>query len=276
MSKSTWSERVQGLEQLSGINKLIEIMAMLRDPGHGCPWDLKQDFASIVPHTIEEAYEVADTIEKQDFPALKKELGDLLFQTVFYSQLGKERELFDFPQVAEAMCDKLIRRHPHVFETEQFNSEDEIKANWEQEKAKERQEDNANNTSALDDIPLALPALSRAYKIQKRAASVGFDWPDIHGVIDKVAEEVEEIKQELNAEHLEIERVADEIGDLYFALTNLVRHMKLKPEQVMHQANQKFETRFRHVEALADKPLTELDLEQLDALWEAAKKAQRT
>lgn len=272
MSDPAWIKRVGKLDELTGINKLIEIMAMLRDPEHGCPWDLKQDFASIVPHTIEEAYEVADAIEKQDFPALKKELGDLLFQTVFYSQLGKEQTLFDFPQVAETMCDKLIRRHPHVFATEKFSSEDEIKANWEQEKAKERQEENANNTSALDDIPLALPALSRAYKIQKRAASVGFDWPNIYGVIDKVSEEVEEVKQELNTEDVEIEKVADEIGDLYFALTNLVRHMKLKPEQVMHNANQKFESRFRLVEKMADKPLNELDLDQLNELWELAKK----
>lgn len=271
MSNSAWLKRVEQLDELTGIDKLIEIMAMLRDPEHGCPWDLKQDFASIAPHTIEEAYEVADTIEKQDFPALKKELGDLLFQTVFYSQLGKEQALFDFPQVAETMCEKLIRRHPHVFATEEFGSEDEIKANWEQEKAKERQEENANNTSALDDIPLALPALSRAYKIQKRAASVGFDWPNIDGVIDKVAEEVEEIKQELSLENVEIDKVADEIGDLYFALTNLVRHMKLKPEQVMHNANQKFESRFRLVEKMADKPLNELDLDQLNDLWEAAK-----
>lgn len=272
MSNSAWLKRVEKLDELAGIDKLIEIMAMLRDPEHGCPWDLKQDFASIVPHTIEEAYEVADTIEKQDFPALKKELGDLLFQTVFYSQLGKENALFDFPQVAEAMCEKLIRRHPHVFATEKFGSEDEIKANWEQEKAKERQEENANNTSALDDIPLALPALSRAYKIQKRAASVGFDWPNIDGVIDKVAEEVEEIKQELSLENVELEKVADEIGDLYFALTNLVRHMKLKPEQVMHNANQKFESRFRLVENMADKPLHELDLDQLNDLWDTAKR----
>lgn len=271
MSSSDWQNRVASLEQRSGLDKLLEIMSMLRDPEHGCPWDLKQSFASIVPHTIEEAYEVADAIEREDYAELKKELGDLLFQTVFYAQLGQEQNLFDFQQVAEAMCDKLIRRHPHVFNRSEFSTESDIKANWEQEKAKERVEANANNTSALDDIPLALPALSRAYKIQKRASSVGFDWPDITGVIDKIAEEVEEVKEELNHPEQSMDRVADELGDLYFALTNLVRHLGLKPEQVVHQANQKFEARFRLVEALTDTQLNELNIDQLEALWQQAK-----
>lgn len=271
MSSSDWQNRVASLDQRSGLDKLLEIMSMLRDPEHGCPWDLKQSFASIVPHTIEEAYEVADAIEREDYAELKKELGDLLFQTVFYAQLGQEQNLFDFQQVAEAMCDKLIRRHPHVFNSSEFSSESDIKANWEQEKAKERVEANANNTSALDDIPLALPALSRAYKIQKRASSVGFDWPDITGVIDKIAEEVEEVKEELNHPEQSMDRVADELGDLYFALTNLVRHLGLKPEQVVHQANQKFEARFRLVEALTDTPLNALNIDQLEALWQQAK-----
>ena len=271
MSSSDWQNRVSSLEQRSGLDKLLEIMSMLRDPEHGCPWDLKQSFASIVPHTIEEAYEVADAIEREDYAELKKELGDLLFQTVFYAQLGQEQNLFDFQQVAEAMCDKLIRRHPHVFNSSEFATESDIKANWEQEKAKERVEANANNTSALDDIPLALPALSRAYKIQKRASSVGFDWPDITGVIDKVAEEVEEVREELNHPEQSMDRVADELGDLYFALTNLVRHLGLKPEQVVHQANQKFEARFRLVEALTDTPLNELNIDQLEVLWQQAK-----
>lgn len=271
MSSSDWQNRVVSLEQRSGLDKLLEIMSMLRDPEHGCPWDLKQSFASIVPHTIEEAYEVADAIEREDYSELKKELGDLLFQTVFYAQLGQEQNLFDFQQVAEAMCDKLIRRHPHVFNSSEFSTESDIKANWEQEKAKERVEANVNNTSALDDIPLALPALSRAYKIQKRASSVGFDWPDITGVIDKVAEEVEEVREELNHPEQSMDRVADELGDLYFALTNLVRHLGLKPEQVVHQANQKFEARFRLVEALTDTPLNELNIDQLEVLWQQAK-----
>jgi len=224
-----------------------------------------------VPHTIEEAYEVADAIEKQNHKELKKELGDLLFQTVFYAQLGKEQQLFDFEQIADAMSEKLIRRHPHVFAKTELANEQAIKANWEQEKAKERLEANEQNTSALDDIPLALPALSRAYKIQKRASSVGFDWPDITGVIDKIAEEIEEVKEELTAQEHSIERVADELGDLYFALTNLVRHLGLKPEQVVHQANQKFEARFRLVEQLTTLPLTELNIDQLEILWQQAK-----
>lgn len=271
MSNSTWQARIDELEQLSGLDKLIEIMSMLRDPTHGCPWDLKQTFASIVPHTIEEAYEVADAIEREDHAELKKELGDLLFQTVFYSQLGQEQQLFDFQQISEAMCDKLIRRHPHVFNSSDFTNEAEIKANWEQEKAKERQEANSAHTSALDDIPLALPALSRAYKIQKRASSVGFDWPEITGVIDKIAEEIEEVKEELEHPEQSMDRVADELGDLYFALTNLVRHLGLKPEQVVHQANQKFETRFRLVEKLATEPLNEMNIDQLEVLWQQAK-----
>jgi ATP diphosphatase len=276
VSNSNWQGRIDGLEQLSGLDKLLEIMSMLRDPIHGCPWDLKQNFASIVPHTIEEAYEVADAIEREDYAELKKELGDLLFQTVFYSQLGKEQQLFDFQQISETMCDKLIRRHPHVFNCTEFADESAVKANWEKEKAKERVESNSANTSALDDIPLALPALSRAYKIQKRASSVGFDWPEITGVIDKIAEEVEEVREELIHPEQSIDRVEDELGDLYFALTNLVRHLGLKPEQVVHQANQKFEARFRLVETLTTEPLSEMNIEQLEALWQQAKTILKT
>lgn len=271
MSELTWQQRIEQLPKRSGIDKLLAIMAMLRDPEHGCPWDLKQDFASIVPHTIEEAYEVAEAIANQDYPELKKELGDLLFQTVFYSQLGQEQGMFDFDQIAETMCDKLIRRHPHVFGDKAFSDEAAIKANWENTKAQERLQANANNTSALDDIPLALPALSRAYKIQKRAASVGFDWPDTTGVIDKIAEEIEEVKHELEQDQQSLTRVADELGDLYFALTNLVRHLGLKPEQVVSQANKKFESRFRTVEQISEQPLAQLNLEQLEALWQQAK-----
>lgn len=275
MSDPNWIEKLNKLEQLSGLDKLLHIMTMLRDPIHGCPWDLKQDFASIVPHTIEEAYEVADAIDRQDFPELKKELGDLLFQVVFYGQLGKEQNHFDFDQIAEGMCVKLIRRHPHVFSQTEFADEAAIKANWEQEKAKERIEHNADNQSVLDDIPLAMPALSRAYKLQKRAASVGFDWPEIGGAIDKVAEEVEEVKAELTATEVNKQHLAEELGDLYFALTNVVRHLGYKPEEVVTMANKKFEKRFRDVEQQAKHsptPMTEMSLAQLDALWEQAKK----
>ena len=266
---SDWNDKIKTLNSLKGIEKLQQIMAMLRDPEHGCPWDLKQDFQSIVPYTIEEAYEVADAIEQQNFNELKLELGDLLFQTIFYAQLGKEQNLFDFNDITEGICEKLIRRHPHVFLSgENQLSDQQIKANWEQEKSKERQQKSDGEISVLDDIPKA--------KIQKRVSSVGFDWPDISGAIEKVAEEVNEVQQELNVEDIELnkEALADELGDLYFALTNVVRHLGLKPEQVVHQANQKFERRFRHVEQLAKEnndSISDLSLDKLDMLWEKAK-----
>jgi ATP diphosphatase len=269
-----WQDRVQRLDSLSGIEKLKEIMSMLRDPEHGCPWDKEQTFETIVPYTIEEAYEVADAIEKGDMSDVKSELGDLLFQTVFYGQMATEQNVFNFDDIAETMAEKLIRRHPHVFGNSDFKNEAEIKANWEAEKAKERQQKDANQTSALDDIPTALPALSRAYKLQKRAASVGFDWPNIDGALDKVMEEINEVKVEVNSNNANAARIADELGDLYFALTNVVRHLKLKPEQVLHQANRKFERRFRAVEQKVvqqNNSITEMSLEQLDGIWEQVK-----
>ncbi|NVK23901.1 MAG: nucleoside triphosphate pyrophosphohydrolase [Gammaproteobacteria bacterium] len=251
-------------------------MAMLRDPEHGCPWDLKQSFASIVPYTIEEAYEVADAIEQQDFKELKLELGDLLFQTIFYAQLGQEQALFSFDEITEGICEKLIRRHPHVFSDVSLQTDEQIKANWEHEKNLERQQKSPLNSSVLDDIPKAMPALSRAYKIQKRVASTGFDWPDVSGAIDKVSEEIEEVKQELNdlSSVNNLDAIADELGDLYFALTNVVRHLGLKPEQVVHKANKKFEQRFRHVELLAgeqNKQLSDMSLDEMELLWQQAK-----
>lgn len=272
-----WQHRIKALKNLQGIDKLIEIMAMLRDPKHGCPWDLKQSFKSIVPHTIEEAYEVAEAINSEDFSGLKKELGDLLFQVIFYSQLGSEQQLFDFHNVADVMCEKLIRRHPHVFADTDLADEQAIKQNWELTKAQERVEDDPKNTSALDDIPLALPALSRAYKIQKRAANVGFDWPDVTGALEKVQEEITEVQQELTPENgtVDNDKLADELGDLYFALTNVTRHLGLKPEQVVELANKKFEKRFRQVETLAknnNQQLSEMSLDAMEDLWQQAKK----
>ena len=268
------------LKDKPSIDKLRWIMSQLRNPETGCPWDLKQTFDSIVPYTIEEAYEVADAIEKQDFAELKLELGDLLFQSIFYAQLGKEQNLFDFNDVVEGICEKLIRRHPHVFSDSQLTSDEEIKANWEQEKARERtakNEVNIKEQSVLDDIPKALPALSRAYKIQKRVSAIGFDWPNIDGALDKVFEEITEVKQEIDKPISEQDQhaIADELGDLYFALTNVVRHLGLKPEQVVAQANKKFESRFRQVEQLAAKQntaLADMTLEQMDELWEQAKR----
>lgn len=261
------------------IDKLIWIMSQLRDPNGGCPWDLKQSFKTIVPHTLEEAYEVAEAIEQEDFDELPKELGDLLFQVVFYAQLGKEQELFDFEKIASLMCEKLIRRHPHVFGelSNQTLNDSEIKYNWEQIKTQER---NANSkqskTSVLDDIPNALPALNRAYKIQKRVAHVGFDWPDVNGALDKVEEEIAELRIEIeknkekNNSNTNKERIADELGDLFFALTNVSRHLGLNPEQITRQANDKFSRRFKGVEQLAEEhstPLSDMSLDEMEELW---------
>lgn len=250
-------------------------MAQLRDPENGCPWDLKQTFASVVPHTIEEAYEVAEAIEQQDFSELEKELGDLLFQVVFYSQLGEEEKRFDFDSVVAGICEKLIRRHPHVFSTTSFSTEAEIKANWENEKAKERQQKSDNKKlSILADIPNALPALSQAMKIQKRCAHVGFDWHNIDDVLAKVEEEVLEVKEEL---HCDNKALAQELGDLMFAVVNLCRHANEDPELLLKQANKKFTNRFQQVESLVDasnKDFTTHSLEQLDAYWCQVKAAE--
>ncbi|MBU2916744.1 nucleoside triphosphate pyrophosphohydrolase [Psychrosphaera sp. F3M07] len=270
------------LNNKSSMDKLNWIMSQLRHPETGCPWDLKQTFDSLIPYTIEEAYEVAQAIEDKDYVDLKSELGDLLFQVVFYAQLGQEQSLFDFNDVIDTVCDKLISRHPHVFSDAQFDSEQQIKQNWEKQKAAERQSKDAQNTSVLDDIPMAIPAISRAYKIQKRASSVGFDWPDVHGAFDKVSEEIEEVKAELalnidNASLKDsdnIDAIADELGDLYFALTNVTRHLGLNPEQVIKSANKKFEKRFRQVEQIASENNAEISntsLDQLDTWWEQAK-----
>ncbi|GAA5142390.1 nucleoside triphosphate pyrophosphohydrolase [Thalassotalea piscium] len=262
------------------IEKLRWIMAKLRDPETGCPWDLKQTFTSIVPHTIEEAYEVADAVidavEQQDFSELEKELGDLLFQVIFYSQLGQEQKSFDFDSVVAAICEKLIRRHPHVFGDKQLSTDAEIKANWENEKAKERQSKNIHEKiSILADIPRNLPALSQAAKIQKRCAHVGFDWNNIDDVFAKVLEEVEEVKQEL---HHSPELLAEEIGDLLFAVVNLCRHAKQDPESILRQANKKFTNRFHHVEQqvqLSNRCFEQHDLAELEQYWLQAKNRQK-
>lgn len=255
------------------MEKLRWIMEQLRDPTSGCPWDIKQDFASIVPYTLEEAYEVADAIEQSDFTELEKELGDLLFQVVFYSQLGKEEQKFDFDSVVAAICEKLIRRHPHVFSDKALSSDDEIKKNWEDEKAKERQQKNTHETlSILADIPNNLPALSQAAKIQKRCAHVGFDWHNIDDVFDKIVEEVDEVKVEL---HKDPQALAEELGDLMFAVVNLCRHAKQDPEALLRKANRKFTKRFQSVEQLVEQSnlsMQEHDLSQLESYWQQVKK----
>ena len=259
------------------IEKLCWIMSQLRDPKTGCPWDLKQTFASIIPHTIEEAYEVADAIEQEDFVELEKELGDLLFQVVFYSQLGAEEKRFDFDSVLSAICEKLIRRHPHVFASSDFTSDAEIKANWENEKSKERQQKNNDESlSMLADIPRSLPALSQAAKIQKRCAHVGFDWHNIDDVFAKVEEEVLEVKAEL---HRDETALAEELGDLMFAVVNLCRHAKQDPEAILRQANQKFTKRFQGVETEvnnSDKSFQQHSLDELEAFWQQVKIAEKS
>ncbi|MGF1680795.1 nucleoside triphosphate pyrophosphohydrolase [Photobacterium minamisatsumaniensis] len=255
------------------IDQLLTIMATLRDPERGCPWDRKQSFASIVPHTLEEAYEVADAIDQQNWDDVREELGDLLFQIIFYCQLGKEQGLFDFDDVVNGLNEKLTRRHPHVFGDSQASSEAEISANWEAEKAKER-EGKAQDSSVLANIPLAMPALVRADKIQKRCAKHGFDWDTLGPVVDKVREEIDEVLEEVIQVSPEQGRIEEEMGDLLFAVANFSRHLSVKPEMALQGANKKFERRFREVEKTVLEQGMRLDdctLEQLDGIWDDVK-----
>jgi nucleoside triphosphate diphosphatase len=245
------------------LDRLLAVMRILRDPETGCPWDVEQTFATIAPYTIEEAYEVADACERGDMAALKDELGDLLLQVVFHSRMAEEAGLFAFDDVAGGVADKLIRRHPHVFGDA---PRDSGHAQWEVIKAAERAK--SDDKSALAGVALALPALMRAEKLQKRASRVGFDWPDISGPRAKIVEELAEV--EAAADH---DAREDEIGDLLFAVVNFARHLKIDPEIALRRSNAKFEKRFRKVEELADKPLVGQSIEALDALWERAKRA---
>ncbi len=252
------------------INDLLDIMRALRDPENGCPWDLEQSFETIVPHTLEEAYEVADTIERKDWQHLKSELGDLLFQVVFYAQLGSEAGLFDFDDICTAISEKLIRRHPHVFGEEKISSAEEQSIAWEQHKAQERQ----GQGGLLSDIPASLPALTRAAKLQKRAATVGFDWDQIEPVFEKLNEETQELREAIK-EQQGAERIQDEIGDLLFVAVNLARHAGVSPENALRQTNRKFEQRFAYIEeqlTAADSSLQEASLQEMDALWDRAKR----
>ncbi|MGL6262035.1 nucleoside triphosphate pyrophosphohydrolase [Vibrio sp. WXL103] len=259
------------------IEQLEQIMSQLRDPKTGCPWDLKQSFDTIVPHTIEETYEVVDAIQNRDWSNLKEELGDLLFQVIFYSQLAKEQQLFDFAEVVETVNEKLTRRHPHVFSDVEFASEEEISANWEAEKAKEKAQVGKAGQSILDSIPKSLPAISRATKIQKQCAKVGFDWHSLGPVVEKVQEEIEEVMEEALQVSPDSDKVEMELGDLMFAVINLSRHLDTNPEVALGKANQKFVERFKGVEKLAEiqgKSLNEMTLDQMEALWVEVK-AQR-
>ncbi len=250
------------------ITPLAAIMARLRDPDGGCPWDLEQDFTSIAPYTIEEAYEVADAIERGDMDALKDELGDLLLQVVFHSQMAAEAGSFGLQDVIEGICDKMTRRHPHVFGDVDADDADTVTTNWESIKAAERS--NKADDSALAGVALALPALLRAQKIQKRAARTGFDWPDVSGARAKIFEEIEEVDAATSHE----ERI-DEIGDLLFAVVNLARFHDVDAEAALKQANAKFERRFRGMEALAGPAFTALSLDEKEEHWQAVKAAER-
>ena len=254
------------------ITALIDLMRQLRDPQNGCPWDQKQTFATIAPYTIEEAYEVADAIEKGEPGKIRDELGDLLFQVVFHARMAEERGWFDFAQVASSIHDKLVRRHPHVFAGKAVDNESQLSRNWEEQKALER-----GNVSALADVPGGLPALVRAAKLGKRAGRVGFDWPDAQGVREKVLEELREVEGALATEGAASPAVVEEIGDLLFAVANWSRHLKVDAEEALRAANSKFERRFREMETLARErglALEGLSAETWEHLWQQAKKCE--
>jgi ATP diphosphatase len=260
----------------SAIERLLRVMARLRDPQGGCPWDLEQDFASIAPYTIEEAYEVADAIERQDFDDLEGELGDLLLQVVYHAQMAKEAGHFDFDAVALRIADKMIRRHPHVFGQAEVESAAAQTIAWEDAKAAERRQKSGDggDPSILAELPVGLPALTRSAKLQQRAARVGFDWPEVSPVFDKLDEEIGEIRAELTAGRSH-ERLVDEVGDLLFAAVNLARHLDVDAEAALRHANAKFERRFRAIERAlraAGRPIEDASLAEMEELWQRAKK----
>ncbi len=264
------------------LDDLLYLMDRLRDPEHGCPWDLRQSFVSLVPHTLEEAYEVADAIAAQDYPQLTGELGDLLFQVVYYSQLGKEAGHFDWAAVVDGITRKLLRRHPHVFPDGHLRTAPgtlavdttQVAQRWEQIKAQERAEQSSGTAqlSLLDDVPRALPALTRAQKLQKRASGAGFDWSSITPVIDKITEELDEVHEAIGRR--EQQAIDEEVGDLLFAVVNLARHLNVDAEQALRGGNEKFERRLRFIEqslSVAGESFAETDLQRLDQLWDEAK-----
>jgi len=266
------------------IQRLLDIMAALRDPKTGCPWDIEQDFASIAPYTIEEAYEVADAIDRADMADLRDELGDLLLQVVFHAQMAKEQDAFEFGDVVAAICDKMTRRHPHVFgdEARRSNADAQLQ-HWEDLKRAERAAKGETDTSALAGISRGLPEWQRAVKLQHKAAKVGFDWPDPAPVLEKLHEEIEEVRAEFAAvaanpdDSAAHDRLEDEIGDILFVCANLARHAKVDFGAALRRANQKFERRFRAMEALAaaDGGLAGQSLEAQDRYWVRAKQAER-
>jgi len=270
----------QDLTRPAPMSRLLTIMAQLRDPVRGCPWDQKQNFASIAPYAIEEAYEVADAIAKSDMTSLRDELGDLLLQVVFHAQMAAEIGEFDFEDVAGAISDKMIKRHPHVFGADDITDTAAQTLAWEAQKATERAQlaaEEGRRPSALDGVANALPALTRALKLQNRAARVGFDWPEAAPVIAKIAEETAELQAEMTAG--DSAAMAEEMGDLLFSVVNLARHLKLDPEAALRAGNDKFERRFRKLEELLDeqglKP-DELGIEDLENAWSEVKLRENT
>lgn len=259
---------------LSNTQKLLDLMSHLRHPQHGCAWDLKQTFISLIPYTIEEAYEVADAAEREDMDDLRAELGDLLLQVVFYSQLANEQGLFDFEQVAAGICEKLVVRHPHIFEGVVFNSDEERHQAWEMAKQRERAAKNksAEPESALAGIAVNLPALVQCEKIQDRAASHGFDWEEVEPVFDKVMEELQEVREAWHSGNQP--HIQEEIGDLLLVAVNLARHLKVNPEIALKESNKKFSRRFNYIEqqvAASGRELRDCELTELDAFWNQAK-----
>jgi ATP diphosphatase len=260
-------------------DRLLKIMAKLGDPNGGCPWDLEQDFASIAPYTIEEAYEVAEAIAREDMNDLRDELGDLLLQVVFHARMAEEEKIFDFEAVAEAISDKMVRRHPHVFAGESVESMAAQTVSWEIQKAEERAAKataDGREPSALDGVSVTLPAQTRAVKLARRAARVGFDWPDTLSVLAKLEEEIGELRREID-DDAEPARLEDELGDVLFSVANLARHLDIDPEAALRRTNAKFEHRFRHVEHRlreAGRAPQEATLEEIDRLWEEAKVAE--
>ncbi len=274
MTKNRDDSQALCLNPNGGLPRLLEIMARLRDPETGCPWDIEQNYKSIAPYTIEEAYEIADAIEQDDMAELEGELGDLLLQVVYYTQMGSEDGNFTFDSVTKKIADKMVHRHPHVFGDENRDkSADQQTADWEKIKAAERATKGETQSGTLDGVAKNLPALTRAVKLQKRAARVGFDWPSTQGVLDKIIEESQELVEA--RETLTHDEQVEEYGDLMFVMANLARHLKIDPEEALRKTNAKFTRRFEGVEAklaAMGKTPQQSNLEEMDALWDAVKK----
>lgn len=259
------------------LTRLIGIMAQLRDPETGCPWDVEQTYATIAPYTIEEAYEVADAIAEGDISGLREELGDLLLQVVFHARMAEEDNQFDFDDVAGAISDKMVRRHPHVFGETKFDTEAAQKSNWEALKSAERAkkaEQSGRRPSVLDGVPSAMPALMRCEKLGKRAARVGFEWPHVDGALEKLDEEISELKNEIEVPSPDKSRLIDELGDVLFSVVNVARHLGVDPEAALRHANAKFEGRFHAVEnsyTADDMDIVDASLEDMEERWQSAK-----